>query len=207
MPAGCLLLACLSCGKGNGEWEAELTSKDPFVRGMAAIGLGLQAPEHARVALPVLLATIDRSDLGLERPAAQVLSHVGPFEVPFLLDELVADELMSLDRKGAIMNALLNGGGQGAQAIVECLRGKGMHLVGDLGDVLLSIGDPALPAMADLLQGGTDARLQSFGAFLLGKYGPRARAALPALQAAAKSPDAALQETAQRAIAAIQGGN
>jgi HEAT repeat protein len=201
----CLVLLCTSCGKSNGQWEVELGSPDPFVRGFAAIGLGLQAPAAASRAVPVLLQTIDRSDVGLEREAAQVLFMIGPFHIEALLQAMVNDPLMSFDSMGTIKNALSAAGPQACGPIVQCLSGPGQQLAGDLGDVLLGIGAPSLPALLELLEDGDDARMQNFSAFLIGKLGPQARVALPALQTASRSEDSGLREAALRSMAQIQG--
>lgn len=200
----CLLGLLASCGKSSGEWAAELTSRDPFVRGMAAIGLGMQDPANAKAALPVLLKTIDRSDVGLEQQAAQVLFMMGPFHVPSLLQMMVDDPLMSFDSMGTIKNALVAAGPKACDSIIECLSGPGLQLAGDLGDILLGIGPAALPSLIQLLQQGEQARLQNFAAFLIGKMGPQARTAIPALQQATKSEDQGLRESAMRALTQVQ---
>ena len=200
-----LLGVCASCAKSSWQWEADLRSRDPFVRGMAALGMGLRDPGSAQPALPVLLATIDRSDVGLEAQAAQVLSVVGPYHVQFLLEQLVSDPLMSIDRRNAIKNALVGAGALAVDAIAACLSGPGMQLAGDLGDVLLAIGMPALPAMVRMLEQAPDPRLRNFAAYLLGNLGPRARSALPALQAATSAENEGLRAAALEAIRLIEG--
>lgn len=201
-----LIGLCAACAKSDARWEADLASSDPFVRGVAAIGLALQSPENAGAAVPVLLRTVDRSDVGLEQEAAQVLTHVGRHHVPLLLDNLVDDELMSLDRRGTILNTLVLAGPEACTPIVDCLRGRGKHLVGDLGDVLLSIGVPSVPAILVMLTEEPDPRLQNFAAYLLGRLGPPARLALPALAEAARSAaDTGVREAAAAAIARIEG--
>jgi HEAT repeat protein len=201
-----LLLLVSSCKKSNEQWRADLDSSDPYVRGLAAIGLCMQSPRGAGPALPELLTTIDRSDLGLEREAAQVLVSVGQYHVPALLQELVDEELMSADRKGAIKNALVVAGPEAAGPIVACLEGPGSFLVGDLGDVLLAMGEPAIPAIVDLLEQARDVRLRNFAAYLLGRMGPSARSGLPALKRAAESKDEGLRGMALQAIISVQAG-
>lgn len=208
--ARCLLLSlslvlCLACAKTDAEWTRDLHGPDPFVRGLAAIGLGLQSPRRAGPALPTLLKTVDHSDVGLEREAARVLSHVGPYHVEALLEELVRDELMTRHRRGAILNALVSAGPAAPEPIVACLRRPGHGLAGDLGEVLLSIGEPAVPALVELLSGAVETPLRTFAAYLLGRLGPRAHAAEPALRAACSSPDAGLRDTARQALALVTG--
>lgn len=204
----CALLCALlcACAKSDERWIAELDSPDPYVRGMAAIGLALQSPREAGPALPVLFETVDRSDVGLEQEAAHVLSLVGPHQVEGLLAELVRDELMSEHRRGAILNALVGAGQAAVAPIVVCLQGPGRELAGHLGDVLLQIGEPSVPALAGMLEGSGDPALQNFAAFLLGKLGPRARAAAPALERALGSADPGVREMADRALDAVGRG-
>jgi len=185
----------------------DLESPDPFVRSLAAIGLCVQSPAHAEPALPELLRTIDSAHVGLEREAARVLIHVGPLHVPQLLATLVVEELMSDDRRGAIKNALLAAGPAAVTPIVKCMRGPGRFLVGDLGDVLLRIGAPAVPDIVGMLVEEPDVRLKNFAAFLLGQMGPVARSALPALKGATSSTDADLVRAASAAIARVQPGH
>lgn len=200
-----LVLLCSACARTNAAWTEDLSSPDPFVRGVAAIGLGLQAPLDCGAAIPVLLRTIDRSDVGLEAQAADVLAHVGQYHIPQLLTNLVDDELMSVDRRGTIKNALVLAGPEACDQIIACLRAGGSHLVGDLGDVLLSIGTPSVPAIARMLTEEPDPRLQNFAAYLLGRLGPGARAALPALAEAAQSAtDAGVRDAARIALLKIQ---
>ena len=200
-----LVAVSVACAKTNEQWSADLESPDPFVRGLAAIGMGLQSPREAGPAVPELLRMIDRADVGLEWEAARVLIHLGPFHVPALLDDLVLEELMSDDRRGAIKHALVAAGPVATGPIVRCMRGRGSHLVGDLGDVLLEIGAPSLPAIVEMLVEEEDVRLQNFAAFLLARMGPPAQSALPALRAATSSPDPGLRSMASEAIASIEG--
>lgn len=199
-----LFATTLACGKSDAQWNEDLRSEDPFVRGMAAIGLCLQSPRSAEPALPELLRTIDRTDVGLEAEAARVLAHVGRFHVPLLLEHLVENETISADRRGSIQNALVMAGSDAPGPIISCLRGEGAFLVGDLGDVLLSIGEASVPSIVVMLRDESDARLQYFAAFLLGKLGASARGALPALRESLSSPDEELRGVARQAVRSIE---
>jgi|GEM_PF-2338772 len=201
-----LVLLLTGCARTDDEWRRDLASEDPFVRALGAIGLGVEAPREAGAAVPELLLTIDRPDLGLEREAAWVLVHVGPHHVPLLLEELVTNPLMSDDRRGAILNALQAAGPAVAPKLVACLRGPGPFLAGELGEVLVALGEPAVPAIASMLDEEEDVRLRLFAAFLLGRLGPLAGSGLPALRRAAESSDPELREAARVAIAAVAGG-
>lgn len=201
------LALCVSCGKSDEAWRADLQDPDPFVAGLAAIGLTLQNPGAADAAIPVLLETVDRSEVGLEREAAQALYFAGPHHVDLLLRNIVEDELMSFDRLGTIKNSLVGAGPVAAGPVVNCLAGPGRERAGDLGEILLGIGDPSVPPLIQLLESRADTKLKNYTAFLLGNLGPRARPALPALQRNLNTEDAELKAALQRAIARIKGSS
>jgi HEAT repeat protein len=169
--AGALLAAC---AKREPDWAEDLQSPDPYVRALASIGWALQAPRTAAPALPVLLETIDRSELGLERHAAAALQGAGSFHVDALLQALTSDAFLTEDRRGAILNALVNSGPAATGPIVGCLQGPGRAQAGDLGEVLLRIGVPAVPAIRELAQ-SPDGDLQQLAAILLDRLGPDAQ--------------------------------
>ncbi|MFT5050158.1 MAG: HEAT repeat protein [Chlamydiales bacterium] len=199
-----LLGVAVACARTDDRWTRDLDSPDPFVRAVAAIGLSVQSPVQAGPAVPHLLRAIDSAHVGLEREAAWALMNVGPLHVARLLEILVVDELMSDDRRGSIKNALVSAGPVAAGPIVACMRGRGSHMVGDLGEVLLAIGGSSVPDVLTMLVEERDVRLQSFAAFLLGRMGPAAQPAIPALQEAATSTDSELRQAANGAIANIQ---
>lgn len=199
-------LVCAACARSDDEWRGDLKNPDPHVRGLAAIGLSLQAPRAAEAALPVLLKTIDRSDVGLEREAARALSLLAPEHVEWLLEELVGNSLISSDRRGAMLNALVASGAKAAGPIVVCLQGPGRDVADQLGEVLLQIGAPAVPSLVQLLASPDDFSLQNYAAFLLGKLGPRARGARPALEEALNSPDKGVRRAARGALQAMGRG-
>ena len=136
------LAACGGCAKGEVEWAADLSSPDPYVRGLAAIGWAVQSPRTAAPALDTLLETIDRSEVGLERAAAAALQVAGPHHVEALLAALTGEAFLTEDRRGAILNALVNAGPPAVPAIVRCLQGPGREHAGELGEVLRRIGPP-----------------------------------------------------------------
>ena len=130
------------CAKGEAEWAADLGSPDPYVRGLASIGWAVQSPRTADPALDVLLETIDRSEVGLERAAAAALQVAGPHHVEALLTALTGEAFLTEDRRGAILNALVNAGATAVPAIARCLQGPGREHAGELGEVLRRIGPP-----------------------------------------------------------------
>ena len=198
-----LALACLvfhGCTRSEHSWTADLTDPDPYVRSLASIGLELQAPRDAAPAIPVLLETIDRSELGLQRPAAELINYLGVAHTDQLLQILATEEFMTEDRRGAILNALVTAGAKAAGPIVRCLQGPGRAQAGDLGDALLLIGEPAVPAISELAASPDEPSLQHFAIFLLARLGQKARASLPILKAALDSPDPGVRQIARQAI-------
>lgn len=198
-------LTALACARGEEAWRAELDDPDPFVRGLAAIGLAHEAPRAAGAALPVLVQALERVDVGLEPAAARALAHVAPFHVPALLERLVADETLTLPSRRALQAALAAAGPAAAEPVVACLRGPGSQRAGVLGEVVLALGEPAVPHLVETLADEPDVRLRNYAAFLLAMLGPRARSALPALRVAAGAEDPDLRRMARAAIESLEG--
>ena len=167
-----LALALTACGRDADTWRAELEDPDPFVRSLAALGLGLEHPAAGADALPVLLETVDRAELGLQGPAREVLRRVAPAVAPQLLDELVEDEFMTAERRAAVCEALAGVGPAVAPAVVACLAGPGRERAGDLGEVLLAVGPAAAPAL-EPLAASHDEALATFARWLLGELARR----------------------------------
>jgi HEAT repeat protein len=197
-------IVALACTRTDQQWRGDLGDRDPFVSGLAAIGLSFQAPREAGAAVPVLLQTIDREDVGLGDAAARALVHAGAHHVPLLLDELLKYD-PSTERRNALKRALAAAGPAAVGPVLACMRGRGVEIIGDLGDVLLAIGPVAVPGIVEMLEEEPDARLRCFAAFLLASMGPRARSALPSLQRAASADDPDLRRMASEALASLEG--
>ncbi len=135
-----LALAGSSCARGDERWVLDLADRDPFVRALAAIALCEQAPARSSLALPVLLETIDRAELGLEPVAAAQLERIGPRVVDELLSHLVREEFMTSDRRRAVIAALIAAGPAAVPSVVAAVRGPARPLAGELGVVLVQIG-------------------------------------------------------------------
>jgi hypothetical protein len=200
-----LLLALVAggCARSNEQWLADLESADPFVRAVAAMALCEQAPEHAARAVPVLLETVDRSDVGLERQAARQLARIAPHAAEQLVASLLGDEFMTSDRRSAALAALTASGANGASAIVAALRGSAREHAADFAVVLVRIGPASVPALVELLAEPERPELQRYAAFVLGQFGPAAHAAIPALQAQREHADPAVRSAVLEALARI----
>lgn len=199
-----LALAASACARSDEQWLADLDSADPFARAVAAMALCDQAPEHAALAVPVLLETVDRSDVGLEREAAQALTRIAPRAAEALVASLIGDEFMTTDRRAAALGALSAAGANGAEAIVAALRGAGRAQSGDLAVLLVRIGAPSVPALTELLADDEQSELRGFAATVLGQLGTAAQEAIPALQAAREHPDAAVRRAVLDALQRIE---
>jgi HEAT repeat protein len=191
------------CARSEEQWLADLDSADPFVRAVAAMALCDVAPEHAARAVPVLLETVDRSDVGLERQAARQLARIAPRAAEPLIASLLGDEFMTSDRRSAALAALTASGANGARAIVAALRGSGREHAADFAVVLVRIGAASVPALVELLAEADKPELQRYAAFVLGQFGPAAHAAIPALQAQREHADLAVRSAVLEALARI----
>ncbi len=199
-----LALAGSSCARSDEQWIDDLAHPDPFVRALSAIALAEQAPARASLALPVLLETVDRAELGLQRVSALELERIAPGVVDELLEHLARDEFMTTDRRAAVIEALIAAGPVAVPALVAALRGPARAQAGELGLVLVRIGQPSVGALIELLSERSDPELRAHAAWLLGRLGPRADQALPALRSARLDPDASVGRAAEQALSAIE---
>jgi HEAT repeat protein len=198
-----LALASAGCARSAERWGADLDSDDPFVRALAAIALCEVAPERGPRILPVLLETVDRTDLELQPQARAALARVAPHCLENLVRELIANEFMTLDRRAAVVGALASTGEQGADVLLAAVRGTGLARAGGLAQVLAALGLPSVRPLAEFLASERDPELQAFAARTLGAIGPRAGAAMPALRAASTSSDPSVHAAAQEALQRI----
>jgi len=203
---GVVLVALLgaACARSAEAWLADLDHPDPFVRALAALALSEQGGEHAAAALPVLLETVDRTELGLEPQASAALAHIAPRVAEGLIESLLTDEFMTSERRVAVLRALEQSGESGAYAIVAALRGSARKQAGDLGVLLVRIGPAAVPALIELVSDGSQPRLQGYAAFVLGQLGAGARTAGAALQALSDHPDPAVRAVIVEALQRIE---
>ena len=195
----------VGCGRSERAWREDLRAADPFVRALGAFGLAADAPGRADAAVPVLLETVDRVELGLAPEARRVLEGLAPVVHQALLDELFADEFMTNDRRQAVVSALGAAGAAAVDPVLAALRGRGRSAAGDLGDVLLTIGAPAAPSVAAMATDEPDPALRAFALFLVGELGARAQfaGAHDVLSAALDADDARVRQMAATALARL----
>jgi len=179
---GMILLVAPGCTRSDASWVADLSHPDPFARALAAFALSKQAPERAPTVVPVLLETVDRSELALGDAATLALVEIAPHAIDELLHNLVADEFMTTDRRQAIMTALLNVGPAVVRPVIACVAGVGRALAPDLGQLLVQTGPPAAAPLAEILRTSDDQELRGFALLQLVRLGAGARSVLPVLE-------------------------
>ena len=182
------ILLVAGCAKSDAAYLAELEHRDPFRRTLAALALAKQAPQHASQAVPVLLQGVDRVGLGLSVEVQGALDALAPLAAEDLVRALTGDPFMTLERSTAIREALVAGGAAVAPTLVAAVRGSGPEFMDEFRPLLVAQGAEAVPALVSVLADESSSpHLSAWAARTLGEIGPNARAALPALRAAATS--------------------
>ena len=206
-PFVAFLLAALAvgCAKSDERLLAELGDRDAHVRALAAFALAVQAPEHAERALPELLETVDRVELELRPQANAALCAIAPR----VADELVAlyagDEMITRDRREAVLVALGCTGARGVAPILAAVRGPGRSRAGELSQALVAIGEPAVEPLCEIVAREPDPWLRGHAAWTLGGMGARARAGASALRAASADEHPNVARLAREALAKVEG--
>jgi HEAT repeat protein len=178
-----------------------LKDEDPDIRETAARILGNLGPQ-ADQAVPALTAALKDPDRGVSVQAAIALGKIGPrakAAVPALFEALQdprvheasmkALERIGFDSKDAI------------PALIGALKYEALRTYA--ADRLLSIGSEAVPELIRALEGDYGP-IREYAAWILGKIGPNAKAAIPALTDALWDKDKRVRGTAQRALEEIQ---
>src|SRR5262245_42330924 len=152
----------------------------PDVRWYALDALGRIGPD-ARPAFPALLTPLHDDDIGVRAQATRVLPMIGAepgAAIPLLLESLKDES----DRvRIAAVEALASYGPKAATALPALMRNfrdRSSWSCAAAGKVLVAIGAPAAPPLIEALG---DKELREEAAALLGKIGPPAKAAGPAL--------------------------
>ncbi|MCA9070686.1 MAG: HEAT repeat domain-containing protein [Planctomycetaceae bacterium] len=158
-------------------WIEELSSDDVVLQGRAAEELAKMGPEARPAAIP-LIRHAGCADETLREWVVAALESLGSPHVEDL-DEL--RQLVTSDDPEVRYWAITF-----------------------LGRLEKSAG-PAVPDLVNALQESPDRHNRERAAWALGKIGPAAKDALPALHAAVKSQDARLERIALLSIAEIEG--
>ena len=155
-----------------------LADPNRFIRWAAARTVGYLPPEKAVLAVPALAHLIGDTDLEVRMAAAAVLEGFGP---------------RARDALPALKHAILHGDADFRVAVIYTVS---------------SIGPAAAPAIPELIQAlsteqSPDPRVRRAAADVLGKFGPLARAALPALRQLVGDDDPEVRIKASDAILSI----
>jgi len=154
------------------EWIAGLSDPDPQVRRTAAENLSLAGEEARAAAVPLVRAAADDDEI-VQEAATAALEEMGP------PDPAEVAELASLLEDESADTAYW-----------------AATLLGRLG----SEAAPAVDRLAAALEGSRPLNVRQRAAWALGKIGPGAASAQPALQAAAAAADPRLSRLSAAAL-------
>jgi len=174
----------------------DLDNRETAARILADIG------PQARAAVPALIEALTDQDRGLRVQAAITLGEIGPSAkeaVPALFEALKDPKTYE-----ASMRALERIGFDSKVAIpelIEALKYEDLRTYAAQG--LLDIGPETIPELIRALEGDYGP-VQAYAAWILGKMGPDAKAAVPALTDALWDRDKQVRGTAQWALQEIK---
>jgi HEAT repeat protein len=182
--------------------KAAESDSDRGVRTLAFLALGESRPVSGD-ALRALVAALSDPDKDLRPAAALALAGVGDRAVPPLRDALKAKNAGAATALGLIGAPAAN---PAAPDLVAVLGDDDKELRIAAHHALVRIGAPAVPALAADLPGADLRRWYSISV-ALGKIGPDAKGAVPALTAGLKHDDKGVRVLAVQALAKIEPGN
>jgi len=178
-----------------------LREQDPGMRETAARILADIGPQASQ-AVPELVNALNDSDRGVRVQAAITLGEIGPQAtdaVPALFEALKDPKTYE-----ASMRALEKIGIDSKVAIpelIEALKYEDLRTYAAQG--LLDIGPETIPELIRALE-GEYGPVRAYAAWILGKMGPDAKAAIPALTEALWDRDKQVRGTAQWALQEIK---
>jgi HEAT repeat protein len=156
--------------------SARLVDSDRFVCWAAARTLGNLPPEKAAAATPGLSGLLFHPDLDVRLAAAKALEQMGPY---------------AREAVPALARAILDGDAEARMAVMYALVSIGPKNTAEaIPNLIKSLSVEVAP----------DARLRRTAAEALGKLGPAARSALPALRRALGDDDSEVRVNASDAI-------
>ena len=190
-----LALLVAACAKSEAAWRAELDDPDPFARGLAAIALSEIAPERSGDAALALVRVAQGARTTLRTPARRALARIGRHEPRALVDALRLADLDKSERR-MLAQTLAVVGEPAIEPLARAMRDPGKSNARELGLVLVEIGEPAVPALAAQLDPANPAGARAAAAWMIGRIGPAADAALPALLEAIETAPGQVARTA-----------
>ena len=175
-----LTLACTACVRSPEEWRAGLQEPDPFERGMSALALARVAPADCAEAIPRLLELVDLPDARLAAAGRAELARVAHLQAESLVYYLTEVPDSSPEFRSALRAALVAAGAPAVEPLRARLVASGASNPREIGQLLADIGASAVePMLADLRD--AESRRRLCAAWVLGRLGPGAKSAVPAL--------------------------
>lgn len=192
---------CLAgCAKSEDAWRADLDDPDPFVRGLAAIAIAQIAPERSGDAVVDLVQVATGAQRALREPARRGLARIGGRD-PWALIETLRGGVLEPRGRTMVAETLALVGEPAIEPLARAMEDPGQSNARELGLVLVAIGEPAVPALAARLESEYPVATSAAAAWMLGRIGPEASAALPALLGAV---DGAPAHVARLAVESAQ---
>jgi HEAT repeat protein len=178
-----------------------MKDENPNVRLAAVRIIGNLGPPAGQ-AVPALIAALQDPGRGVSTEAAIALGKVGPRAkeaVPDLFEALKNPQMYEVSMKA--LEQIGFDSKEAIPALIEALKHEDLRTYAV--DRLLNIGPDAVPELIKALEGDYG-QVREYAAYILGKMGPDARAAIPALTDALWDKDKRVRGTAQKALAEIQ---
>lgn len=202
------ILALAAMGPNASEAVGALTKAldDPMVRGAAAYALG-RIGEAAKPAESKLQALSAEDNPLLKTVTIWALARIHPEDQARKVEatKLLASALTNKEQRVRVAAAraladLRPGPAISMPAIRDALKGASDEQVTDALDALATLGEAAVPGLINALE---HEQAQGRVAYILGRIGPAASAAVPALAKLVQSKDADIQREAIFALAKI----
>jgi len=167
---------------------ALLKDSDGELRWRSMEALGWMGPEGAP-AVPALVEEFQK--LGEFAPVIEALKRIGPHAkaaVPALTHQVKQKNRVAAD----ILSAIGPAAQEAVPTLIEMLKDKDLYFTAMVAQALGFIGTPeaveaVVPYCVKVLQAKVDASYHQHFAMVLGEMGPKAKAAVPALQAILKN--------------------
>ena len=156
-PVPLLLLLALgssACARSVEEWQLDLTGRwsDDFHRGMAAIALAEQAPDHAAGAVVPLIRILDGPEGPMRPHAAASLRKLAPWSAEELVAALVDTPFLSEETRIPLEEAVLAAGDRAVAPLVARMSDARRLEPEQIALILARIGEPAVDPLLAILR-------------------------------------------------------
>jgi hypothetical protein len=196
-------LLAAACGRSDEEWIRGLESADLLERELSAIAVTERTPSRGAAALPSLEIAIDRGQGALSRRACEALVKIAPFAVDEMSRRLFDDPFVSSDCRTCLAKALESAGTRVLPSIARRVGHPGYQELPDLERFALRLGEVAVDPLVDLLRADPDPSTRIGAAVLLGRLGPFADKASPALEEALRQNDPGIAAAAEEILGRV----